>query len=97
MTDISEAREMLRHIPCSSLNYQEWTNVGAALHHEGLPCSLWEEWSASDPARYHAGECEKKWRTFGNYAGTDVTMGTVPYGPGIRLGSCRRKKDLRLG
>ena len=77
MMDISEAREMLQHIPCASLNYQEWTNVGAALHHEGLPCSLWDEWSATDGSRYHAGECEKKWRTFGNYAGTDVTMGTV--------------------
>ena len=77
MMDISEARELLRHIPCSSLNYQEWTNVGAALHHEGLPCSLWEEWSASDPARYHAGECDKKWKSFGRYGGTDVTMGTV--------------------
>ena len=77
MMDINEAREILRHIPCGSLNYQEWTNVGAALHKEGLPCSLWDEWSASDPARYHAGECEKKWRTFGNYAGTEVTMGTV--------------------
>ena len=77
MMDISEARELLRHIPCGSLSYQEWTNVGAALHKEGLPCSLWEEWSASDPARYHAGECEKKWKSFGNYSGTDVTMGTV--------------------
>ena len=77
MIDISEAKEMLQHIPCASLNYQEWTNVGAALHKEGLPCSLWDEWSATDGSRYHAGECEKKWRTFGNYAGTDVTMGTV--------------------
>jgi len=75
--DISEARELLRHIPCSSLDYQEWTNVGAALHKEGLPCSLWDEWSASDPARYHAGECEKKWKTFGRYGGTEVTMGTI--------------------
>ena len=75
--DISEAREILRHIPCASLSYQEWTNVGAALHHEGLPCSLWDEWSASDPNRYHAGECEKKWKTFGNYAGTVATMGSV--------------------
>ena len=77
MMDISEARELLRHIPCSSLSYQEWTNVGAALHKEGLPCSLWEEWSATDSARYHAGECEKKWRTFGNYAGREATMGSV--------------------
>ena len=77
MMDISEARDLLRHIPCSQLDYQEWTNVGAALHHEGLPCSLWDEWSASDGSRYHAGECEKKWRTFGHYGGTEVTMGTV--------------------
>ena len=77
MMDISEAREILRHIPCGSLDYQEWANVGAALHKEGLPCSLWDEWSASDPARYHAGECEKKWKTFGHYSGTEVTMGSV--------------------
>lgn len=76
MMDISEAREILAHIPCAQVSYQEWTNVGAALHKEGLPCSLWDEWSQND-SRYHAGECEKKWRTFGNYAGTDVTMGTV--------------------
>ena len=77
MMDVSEAREILRHIPCSQLSYQEWTNIGAALHHEGLPCSLWDEWSATDGSRYHAGECEKKWKTFGNYAGTVATMGTV--------------------
>jgi hypothetical protein len=75
--DINEAREILRAIPCADLSYQEWTNVGAALHKEGLPCSLWDEWSATDGSRYHAGECEKKWRTFGNYGGTEVTMGTV--------------------
>ena len=75
MTDISEARELINHIPCSQLSYQEWVNVGMALHQEGLPCSLWEEWSRND-SRYHAGECEKKWQTFGNGM-TKVTMGTV--------------------
>ena len=34
MTDIYEAREMLSHIPCSALSYQDWVNVGAALHNE---------------------------------------------------------------
>ena len=77
MMDIGEARELLQHVPCPQLSYQEWTNVGAALHKEGLPCSLWDEWSQTDSARYHSGECEKKWRTFGNYAGADVTIGTV--------------------
>ena len=56
MMDIEEARELLRHIPCGSLSYQEWMNVGAALHKEGLPCGLWDEWSESDPSRYHAGK-----------------------------------------
>ncbi len=75
--DISEARELLRHIPCSSCSHAEWVNVGMALHKEGLPCSLWDEWSATDSARYHSGECGKRWKSFGNYGGTDVTMGTV--------------------
>ena len=77
MMDISEARELLRHIPCGQLSYQEWTNVGAALHKEGLPCSLWDEWSATDGSRYHSGECERKWKTFGNYSGREATMGSV--------------------
>ena len=77
MTDISEARELLRHIPCAQLGFQEWCNVGMALHNEGLPCSLWEEWSATDSTRYHTGECERKWKTFGNYSGRIATMGTV--------------------
>ena len=75
--DINEARELLRHIPCSQCNHQEWVNVGMALQKEGLPCALWDEWSATDPARYHSGECEKRWKSFGNYIGKDVTMGTV--------------------
>ena len=75
MMDISEARELLRHIPCSQVSYQEWTNVGMALHHEGLPCALWDEWSQND-SRYHAGECDKKWKTFGRGDKT-VTMGSV--------------------
>ena len=75
--DISEARELLRHIPCRQCSHQEWVNVGMALHKEGLPCTIWDEWSASDPERYHNGECEKRWKSFGRYGGTDVTMGTV--------------------
>ena len=75
MMDMTEAREMLSHIPCAQLDYQEWVNVGMALHNEGLPCALWDDWSKDD-TRYHAGECERKWRTFGN-GQNKVTMGTV--------------------
>ena len=73
--EISQIRDMLSAIPASSCNYQEWVNVGMALHQEGLPCALWDEWSRND-SRYHAGECEKKWRTFGS-GDKRVTMGTV--------------------
>ena len=77
MTDVSEVRELLRHIPCSQCTHNEWVNVGMALHKEGLPLSLWDEWSSTDPQRYHQGECEKRWRTFGNYGGKDVSMGSI--------------------
>lgn len=75
MADPREVQSALDAIPVSSLSYQEWVDVGMALHHEGLPCALWDEWSRND-ARYHAGECERKWRTFGN-GSTIVTLGTV--------------------
>lgn len=75
MTDIVQIKDMLSAIPVSQCNYQEWVNVGMALHQEGLPCALWDDWSKAD-TRYHAGECEKKWRTFG-HGDTIVTMGTV--------------------
>ena len=70
-----DARELLTHIPAWGCDYQEWVNVGMALHHEGLPCSLWDEWSRDD-SRYHPGECESKWRGFG-HGSTLVTMGTL--------------------
>ena len=79
MTDVSEARELLRHIPCNQCSHNEWVNVGMALHKEGLPLSIWDEWSSTDPNRYHQGECEKRWKTFGNYGGKDVSMGSIYY------------------
>ena len=61
----------------SELDYTEWTNVGMALKQEGYSCSVWEEWSKRDYARFHPGECERKWNTFGNYGGSIVTGGTI--------------------
>ena len=75
MTDIQTAKELLSWIPAARTSYQEWCDVGMALHEEGLPVSLWDDWSRND-SRYHPGECEKKWRTFGN-GSNKVTMGTV--------------------
>ncbi len=45
------------------LSYSEWMNVGMALHHEGCACDVWDNWSRND-ARYHPGECARKWNSF---------------------------------
>lgn len=68
--------ELLDYIDPASLTYQEWCGVGMALKDAGYDCSLWDVWSQRDAARYHKGECEKKWRTF---AGCEhpVTAGTI--------------------
>lgn len=68
--------EVLDHIDPAELDYQEWINAGMALHHEGYPASVWDSWSAKDPARYHRGECERKWSTF-HGSSSPVTGGTI--------------------
>jgi regulatory protein RepA len=70
--------EALEHIDPAGLNYQEWLTVGMGLKEAGCPASFWEDWSRRDPARYHAGECLRKWETFhGASGGTPVAAGTV--------------------
>lgn len=69
-------KEILSYIDPTSLDYQEWCNVGMALHQEGESVDLWDAWSQRDPRRYHPGECEKKWKTFGNGSSL-VTGGTL--------------------
>ncbi|MGN0243639.1 MAG: AAA family ATPase [Lachnospiraceae bacterium] len=67
--------EILNYINPASLDYQDWLNVGMALKHEGYTASVWDEWSRSD-ARYHQGECYRKWASFSG-SGTPVTAGTI--------------------
>ena len=54
----------LDHISCADLTHEEWIRVGMALKTEGYDVSAWDAWSARDPARYHPGECERRWRSF---------------------------------
>lgn len=46
-----------------------------ALKYEGCPVTLWDSWSRND-RRYHSGECEKKWESFGG-SSVPVTGATV--------------------
>ncbi len=76
MTEGYNLLEVLKHLPPSSLSYQEWINVGMALKEEGYSASEWENWSMDDRARYHQGECFRKWNSF-NGAVSPVTGGTI--------------------
>ena len=90
---MSNVLSALQHIDVSALSYQDWINVGMALQAEGYDCSVWDNWSRAD-RRYHPGECERKWRTFGRCSsplkgGTIVQMakehGWTPYGEGAAM------------
>ena len=69
-------REVLEHIDPSLLDYQDWINVGMDLKEEGCMASDWDAWSRRDAARYHAGECYRKWGGF-HGSPSPVTGGTI--------------------
>ena len=84
----------LHYLDVAKMSRAEWIAVGMALKEEGLPCSVWDEWSRND-SRYHAGECERKWESFQGTAtpirgGTIIQMakdrGWTPYGEDGCLG-----------
>lgn len=67
---------LLEYVDPTYLSYQDWTNVGMSLKHEGYTALDWDQWSQRDDGRYHSGECFKKWDTFkGN--GQPVTGATI--------------------
>ena len=72
-----DLRELLEYIDPVQCSYEEWLNVGLALHQEGYPMFVWEEWSADDGERFHEGECAAKWESFGRYNGKLVTGATI--------------------
>ena len=54
----------LNYLKCAEMDHAEWIRVGMALKDEGYDVSVWDEWSRQDPARYHPGECERRWKSF---------------------------------
>ncbi len=66
---------VLQAIDPAELSYQEWVNVGMGLKQAGYDVDVWDDWSKADN-RYHAGECEKKWRSFQGSA-APITAGTI--------------------
>ncbi len=74
-----EIRNMLNFIGPDDGSYEDWIAVGMALHKEGCPLSMWDEWSQKGP-RYPAKDggiraLHSHWRSF--KAGGTRTIGTV--------------------
>lgn len=76
MVECYDIREALQQIDPAGLDYQEWLSVGMALKEEGFTAADWDAWSQRDHARYHAGECFRKWDGFHGH-GAPVTAGTI--------------------
>lgn len=72
----ADLEQALECIDPATLSYQEWLEVGMALHESGYPCEVWDTWSSRDPGRHHEGECARKWDGFGSGDGR-VTGSTV--------------------
>ena len=89
MTDLLE---LLKYIPPSSLDYQEWVSVGMALKHEGYSVEVWDSWSQAD-SRWKKGDCQKKWKTFNENTSKIVTGGTI-YEMAERFGY--QKPEIKL-
>lgn len=76
MEQRADLLEILGNIHPADLDYQEWCAVGMALKEEGYSAVDWDQWSQMDSARYHSGECFRKWNSF-HGASTPVTAGTI--------------------
>lgn len=61
---MTELESALAAIDPAALDYQGWCAVGMALKEAGQPVGVWDAWSARDAARYHPGECGRKWESF---------------------------------
>lgn len=70
-------QECLDAIEPASTTYEQWVQVGMALHEHDMPVEVWDEWSRRDTCRYHPGECERKWSTFGKTNDSHITAGSL--------------------
>lgn len=88
--------DALDAIDPSTLTYQEWTSCGMALHESGFTWQDWDRWSQWDSERYHEGECERKWKSFGRGL-EKATAGTIIAMAEARGWTPRRADDTPFG
>ena len=78
LTDIDYALSYLNALSSFRADdYDQWLSVGMALH--SVDDSLLDEWDSwsNQSAKYKAGDCERKWRSFSRSGG--VKLGTLAY------------------
>lgn len=71
--------ELLNKLP-DDLHYEDWRNVGMAVHHEteGEGFDIWHEWSMNSPKYTTQEYGREKWASFGINTSADyTTMGTI--------------------
>lgn len=68
-----EVREMLACLD-PDMAYDDWCQIGMALHSGGYAWSLWDEWSQRGE-KYQRGDCARRWNGFDSTGA--VTMGTL--------------------
>lgn len=71
--------ELLNKLP-DDLHYEDWRNVGMAVHHEteGEGFDIWHEWSMNSPKYTSQEYCQGRWSSFGVNSSADyTTMGTI--------------------
>ena len=68
-------RRMLDYINVVDGEYEKWLGVGFALFNEGMDCSIWEQWSRTQPD-FKEGECERKWNGF-HHDSSGITIGSL--------------------
>ena len=68
-------RRMLDYINVVDGEYEKWLGVGIALFNEGMDCSIWEQWSRTQPD-FKEGECERKWNGF-HHDSSGITIGSL--------------------
>ena len=75
--DEEEIARMLSHIDPDVGGYDQWMTVGAVLSREGLPMSIWQEWSRSGKSYNEDDFTPYRWKGFKDVTGTKATLGTV--------------------
>jgi hypothetical protein len=76
--DLAEVESALGAIPNGDLHYDDWLEIGFALHDTGSDeaFDLWKDWSAKS-IKHDPEYCEVKWETMHEGRGDAVTLGTV--------------------